>query len=40
MIPILPIEDGRRCTISEAKDIFLGAVLRVLDEQREYWRSK
>ena len=32
-----PCDDGRRCEISEAKQPFLNAVLRILEEQREYW---
>jgi hypothetical protein len=32
-----PDDDGRRAEISEAKRPFLEAVLRVLEEQREYW---
>jgi hypothetical protein len=34
---IVPVDDGRRCTISNAKKRFLDAILRVLEEQREYW---
>jgi hypothetical protein len=34
---IEPGDDGRRCEISEAKLLFLSAILRVLEEQREYW---
>jgi hypothetical protein len=37
MIPILPTDDGSRCSISRAKEPFLSAVLRVLDEQRDYF---
>jgi hypothetical protein len=32
-----PDNDGRRCEISEAKRPFLDAILRVLEEQRDYW---
>jgi hypothetical protein len=32
-----PENDGRRCEISEAKKPFLEAILRVLDQQRDYW---
>ncbi len=32
-----PVDDGRRCQISKAKKPFLDAILRVLEEQREYW---
>ena len=32
-----PWDDGARCQISKAKQPFLEAILRVLDEQREYW---
>ena len=32
-----PWDDGRRCEISKAKTPFLEAILRVLNEQREYW---
>jgi hypothetical protein len=32
-----PVDDGRRCEISKAKKPFLDAILRVLEEQREYW---
>jgi hypothetical protein len=32
-----PGYDGRRCKISPAKKPFLDAILRVLDEQSEYW---
>jgi hypothetical protein len=32
-----PFHDGRRCEISEAKKPFLDAVMRILEEQREYW---
>jgi hypothetical protein len=32
-----PSSDGRRCEISEAKEPFLDAVLRVLDTYQEYW---
>src|ERR1700730_1785490 len=32
-----PLYDGRRCTISAAKKPFLDAVIRILDEQRDYW---
>jgi hypothetical protein len=32
-----PEDDGDRCVISAAKGPFLDAVLRVLDEQRDYW---
>jgi hypothetical protein len=28
-----PVDDGRRCEISEAKRLFLDAILRVLEEQ-------
>jgi hypothetical protein len=34
---IEPDDDGRRCEISEAKRPFLNAILRVLEEQREWW---
>jgi hypothetical protein len=32
-----PDNDGRRCEISGAKQSFLNAVLRILEQQREYW---
>jgi hypothetical protein len=32
-----PDNDGQRCEISEAKRPFLNAILRVLEEQRDYW---
>jgi hypothetical protein len=32
-----PGDDGQRCGISEAKQPFLAAVLRVLEAQRAYW---
>jgi hypothetical protein len=34
---IEPDDDGRRCEISDAKQPFLNAILRVLEEQRAYW---
>jgi hypothetical protein len=35
--PIDPFDDGRRPEISAAKRPFLDAVLRILEEQRDYW---
>jgi hypothetical protein len=32
-----PDSDGARCEISQAKQPFLDAILRILTEQREYW---
>jgi hypothetical protein len=32
-----PSHDGRRCEISAAKQPFLDAILRILEEQRDYW---
>jgi hypothetical protein len=32
-----PENDGQRCEISEAKKPFLEAILRVLNQQRDYW---
>jgi ParB-like nuclease domain len=32
-----PVDSGRRCELTEAKQPFIDAVLRVLAEQREYW---
>lgn len=34
---IEPNDDGERCEISEAKKPFLDAIIRILEEQREYW---
>jgi hypothetical protein len=34
---INPEDDGERCVITPAKHPFLNAVLRVLEEQRDYW---
>jgi lipoate-protein ligase A len=32
-----PENDGARCEISQAKQAFLSAILRILNEQHEYW---
>jgi hypothetical protein len=32
-----PDNDGRRCEISKAKRPFLGAVLKIINDHREYW---
>jgi hypothetical protein len=34
---IEPLDDGRRCQISPAKQLFLAAILRVLTALRAYW---